>query len=240
MTFFSQLEHRIEDIDSLLCVGLDPHADDLKELTGTAVKEFCLRIIEATIDLAAAYKPNAAFFEAMGPEGIQVLIDVIALIPDNIPVILDAKRGDIASTAQAYARAIFGTYGADATTINPYLGKQAIDPFIEDPNKGAFILCKTSNKGAAELQDLVVSSSPAVPGTETLFEHIARRARKWNTNDNLGLVVGATQPESIINVRQVAPELWILAPGIGVQGGKLREALDAGLRSDRKQVGCNL
>jgi len=243
MGFFSSLEQRAKQADSLLCVGLDPHPDDLPEFSGVAAREFCLRLIEATADLAAAFKPNAAFFEALGPQGIAALQAVIAAIPGEIPVILDAKRGDISSTAQAYAQAAFRTLGADAITINPYLGKDALDPFLADPAKGVFLLCKTSNPGAAEVQDLAVGgwqspvgSNPSTtnqqPPTVTLYEYIARLAQTWNTHNNLGLVVGATQPESLARVRAAAPDLWILAPGVGAQGGDLRAALQAGLRAD--------
>ncbi len=241
-TFFSRLESRIREVDSLLCIGLDPHPSDLPEFTGAAAKEFCLRLIDATVDLAAAYKPNAAFFEALGPEGIAALQDVIAAIPDEIPVILDAKRGDIASTAQAYVQAVYETLGADAVTINPYLGRDAVDPFIVDPEKGVFMLCKTSNPGAADLQDLWVTEDRRPMTDETpvlrpsssvpLYVHVARLAQTWHTNDNLGLVVGATQIESLAQVRTVAPDLWILAPGVGAQGGNLGDALQAGLRTD--------
>jgi uridine monophosphate synthetase len=240
MTFFSRLESRARQIDSLLCVGLDPHPDDLPEFSAEAAKGFCLRLIEATVDLAAAYKPNIAFFEALGPEGIAALIEVIAAIPDTIPVILDAKRGDIASTAQAYARAAFETLGADAVTINPYLGKDAVDPFIADPEKGVFLLCKTSNPGAVDLQDLEVTEDRRqetdsvfrLPSSVPLYIHVAHLAQAWNTEDNLGLVVGATQPESLARVRAAAPDLWFLAPGVGAQRGDLGAALRAGLRAD--------
>ena len=144
-SFFAQLETRIEETNSLLCVGLDPHPADLTELTGKAAANFCVNIINYTNNVAAAYKPNIAFFEALGPEGITALIEVIAAVPEDIPVILDAKRGDISSTAQAYAQAVFQTYKADAVTINPYLGYDAIEPFIENPENGVFILCKTKN-----------------------------------------------------------------------------------------------
>ena len=235
-TFFSRLEARILAVNSLLCVGLDPHAQDLPEFSGEAAKRFCLKIIEATADVAAAYKPNAAFFEALGPEGMAALGDVIAAVPDEIPVILDAKRGDIFSTARAYAQAAFQTLGADAVTVNPYLGRDAVEPFLADPHKGVFMLCKTSNPGAADLQDLAVSPFPVGEGLGVravpLYVHVARLAQTWNQNDNLGLVVGATQPEALARVRAAAPDLWILAPGVGAQGGDLRAALQAGLRSD--------
>ncbi len=235
MTFFSRLETRVSQVNSLLCVGLDPHTADLPEPTAKAARDFCLRLIDATADLAAAFKPNAAFFEAFGPQGTAVLKEVIAAVPDGIPVILDAKRGDIASTAQAYAQAVFQALGAQAVTINPYLGQDALAPFLEDAEHGAFLLCKTSNPGAADLQDLPVSRLPqaiARSGIFTVYETVALLAQKWNVNDNLGLVVGATQPEALRRVRLLAPDLWILAPGVGAQGGDLEKALHAGLRSD--------
>ncbi len=249
-TFFSRLESRARAVDSLLCIGLDPHKDDLPDFTADAAKEFCLRLIESTVDLAAAYKPNAAFFEALGPGGVAALREVIAAVPPEIPVILDAKRGDIASTAQAYARAVFEALGADGVTINPYLGSDAVTPFLTDPRKGVFLLCKTSNPGAADLQDVMVTgarrpededeaqgtahrtqpSNPRLPAP--VYLHVARLAQAWNVNDNLGLVIGATQVESLGRVRAATPDLWILAPGVGAQGGDLAAALRAGLRAD--------
>ena len=225
--FFSFLENRIKKVDSLLCVGLDPHKEDLEELSGQALRDFCLRLVDLTLESAAAYKPNAAFFEALGPEGLRVLQEVIGYIPDDVPVILDVKRGDISSTARAYAQAAFQTLGADAVTVNPYLGRDAVLPFIEDPTKGAFVLCKTSNAGAVEIQDLQVS-----PSGKALFVWIAQLVREWNAGDNLGLVVGATQVESLTSVRDIDPDIWILAPGVGAQGGDLEAAIKAGLRED--------
>ena len=224
--FFSRLENRVRQVDSLLCVGLDPHPQELAAPTPEEARDFCLRMIESTQDLAAAYKPNAAFFEAFGPPGFETLKQVIAAVPDGIPVILDAKRGDIASTAQAYARAVFQAFGADAVTINPYLGYDALEPFLNAPERAVFLLCKTSNPGAADLQDLNLANG------WRLYEHVARLANEWNRSDNLGLVVGATQPDALQQVRRIAPDLWILAPGVGAQGGDLRQALRAGLRPD--------
>jgi uridine monophosphate synthetase len=234
-SFFDILEERVREVDSLLCVGLDPHPADLPGPASAPVPqrmvEFCLRLIEATHPMAAAFKPNAAFFEAEGPDGIQALKQVIAGIPPGIPVILDAKRGDIASTAQAYARAAFESLGAHALTVNPYLGRDAVEPFIVEPAQGAFMLCKTSNPGAADLQDLlVVGEDPSVQ--LHLYEKAALLAREWNSRNNLGLVVGATYPKEMRRVRSLVPELWILAPGVGAQGGDLEAALQAGLRSD--------
>jgi uridine monophosphate synthetase len=233
-TFFELLEQRVQQADSLLCIGLDPHPADLPLRAGgqarqavEAARDFCLRLIEACAPQAAAFKPNAAFFEALGPEGMSVLREVIAAVPAGIPVILDAKRGDIASTAEAYAQAAFETLGAHALTVNPYLGYDAVEPFLRNPERGVFLLCKTSNPGSGDLQDLTVGSS----GLQ-LFAHVAQLARTWNQHGNLGLVVGATHPQALREVRSQAPDLWILVPGIGAQGGDLRQALSAGLRED--------
>ena len=230
MTFFERLERRARAVDSLLCVGLDPHAADVRAAFGDAsapsLVAYCRRIIDATAPVAAAYKPNAAFFEAAGPEGAQALHAVIAAVPDDIPVILDAKRGDIASTARAYADAAFDGMGADALTVNPYLGRDAVTPFLERADRGVFLLCRTSNPGSADFQAL------RVEGRGPLYEEVARRSVEWNENGNLGLVVGATQPASLARIRALAPDTWILLPGVGAQGGDLRAALAAGLRAD--------
>jgi uridine monophosphate synthetase len=232
-TFFSRLEARARQVDSLLCVGLDPAPEDLPAQTPTAARDFCLRLIEATADLAAAFKPNAAFFEAFGSQGWAVLSEVIHAIPEGIPVILDAKRGDIASTAEAYARSTFERLEVGAVTLSPYLGRDSLEPFLRDPQFGVFLLCKTSNPGAGDLQDLLVRDARGLLTGETrLYEAVARLAQKWNTHGNLGLVVGATHPADLARVREIAPELWILAPGIGAQGGDLEAALVAGLRTD--------
>jgi uridine monophosphate synthetase len=231
MGFFTRLAERARQVDSLLCVGLDPHPLDLTEPSPEAAHDFCLRLIEATADLTLAFKPNAGFFEAFGSEGYAVLKAVIAAVPSGIPVILDAKRGDIASSAQAYAQAAFQVLGAHAVTVNPYLGNDAIEPFLADPERGVFLLCKTSNPGAADLQDLRIISREDIEPLR-LYEYIARLALQWNTRDNLGLVVGATHPQALGQVRNLAPDLWILAPGVGAQGGDLRAALLVGLRQD--------
>jgi uridine monophosphate synthetase len=228
-SFTSRLESRARQIDSLLCVGLDPHPSDLPAPTAQAALDFCLRLMAATADVALAFKPNAAFFEIYAAEGIEALQKVITAAPPDVPVILDAKRGDIASTAQAYARAAFETLRAGAITVNPYLGYDSIEPFLRDPQRGVFLLCKTSNPGASDLQDLRVSGSGA---SLTVFETVAQLAQGWNRRDNLGLVVGATHPEALARARLLAPDLWILAPGVGAQGGDLQAALHAGLRPD--------
>lgn len=235
MGFFSKLEARARQTGSLLCVGLDPHLPDLPRPDAFAARDFCLRLIEATADLAAAFKPNAGFFEVFGAKGTEVLLEVIRAVPEGVPVILDAKRGDIASTAQAYAHAVFQTLGADAVTLSPYLGYDSLQPFLEDSQRGVFMLCKTSNPGAADLQDLPISQLPQslqMTGSYPLYQVVAMLAQSWNTADNLGLVVGATHPQALEEVRRLVPDLWILSPGVGAQGAELGVALRAGLRND--------
>lgn len=232
-TFFSLLERHVQVCHSLLCVGLDPQPADLPAPTAEAARDFCLRLVEATKRYAAAYKPNSAFFEQFGAAGWEALKQVVEAIAaashrtgSVIPVILDAKRGDIASTAEAYARAAFQTLGAHALTVSPYLGQDSVAPFLADREKGVFLLCKTSNPGADDLQELELASG------ERLYEHVAQLAQTWNTQGNLGLVVGATQPQALARLRALAPTAWFLVPGVGAQGGDLEQALAAGLRPD--------
>jgi uridine monophosphate synthetase len=256
-TFFSFLERRVDDCSSLLCVGLDPRIPDLKEPTAASALDFCLNLVKQTAPCAAAFKPNAAFFEVFGAEGWAALKQVIEAIREEsnrlgsrIPVILDAKRGDIASTAEAYAKSTFENLGADCITLNPYLGKDSIEPFIKDREKGVFLLCKTSNPSSGDLQDLTVDgrrwtvedSRSTVNGPQSmpLYEYVAHLARQWNTRNNIGLVVGATYPETLARVRAVAPDLWFLVPGVGTQGGDLESALRAGLRKDGKGLLINV
>ncbi len=240
-TFFSFLERRVQDCSSLLCVGLDPHRADLPEPTLPAARALCLRLIEQTARYAAAFKANAAFFEAFGPQGWALLAEMIQAVQaqsdrlgSHIPVILDAKRGDIASTAEAYAYSAFRLLGADAITLSPYLGRDALEPFLADREKGVFLLCKTSNSGSDDLQSLIVE------GGERLFERVARLAVGWNVRDNLGLVVGATDLAGLAAARAAAPGLWFLVPGVGAQGGNLESALAAGLRADGRGVLLNV
>ena len=228
-SFFSTLETRALQSNSLLCIGLDPHPADLSAPTAAAAREFCLRLIDSTAEFAAAFKPNAAFFESLGSEGWKALQEVIAAIPAGIPVILDAKRGDISSTAEAYARSTFDLLGASAVTLSPYLGYDSIKPFLANPAHGAFLLCKTSNPGSVDLQDLALGGDHS---NLCLYEQVACLAEDWNTDDNLGLVVGATYPEALRRIRHLTANLWILAPGVGTQGGDLAAALQAGLRDD--------
>ena len=245
-TFFTFLEKRVDDCSSLLCIGLDPHASLLDKPAAASALDFCLRIVKQTAPYAATFKPNAAFFEFFGPEGWTALKQVIDAVQEEsdrmgsmIPVILDAKRSDIASTAEAYAKSAFEHLGAHAITLNPYLGKDSIDPFLGFSEKGVFLLCKTSNPGASDFQDIpVVGATGQSP--LPFYEHVAKLAKSWNTANNIGLVVGATQPEALTRVRAAAPDLWFLSPGVGAQGGDLETALKAGLRKDGKGMLINV
>jgi uridine monophosphate synthetase len=252
-SFFSFLEKRVDDCSSLLCVGLDPHISDLKEPTAASALDFCLTLVKQTAPYAAAFKPNAAFFEVFGPEGWAALKQVIEAIDAEskrlgsmIPVVLDAKRGDIASTAEAYAQSAFDSLGAHCITLSPYLGKDSIDPFIQNSEKGVFLLCKTSNAGSGDLQDVMVTvddgpqtthESSSIVNRQSsmpLYEHVAELAQTWNTKRNIGLVVGATHIEPMKRIRAAAPDLWFLTPGVGAQGGDLEAAMKTGLRKDGK------
>ena len=224
--FFERIEERAKAIDSLLCVGLDPHPQDLEEQSAEAAHRFCLRIIEATRDVALVYKPNSAFFEAFGAAGVDALARTIAATGD-VPVILDVKRGDIASTASAYARAAFETLGADAVTLSPYMGWETVTPFLEHAGSAVFVLCRTSNPGADELQGLGIARSE-----QRVFERVATWTGHKDAHGRVGLVVGATAPGALVDTRRQAPEAWVLAPGVGAQGGSLEETVAAGVRAD--------
>ena len=253
-SIFTFLERRVDDCSSLLCIGLDPHVNDLPAPTAASARDFCVNLVKQTSRYAAAFKPNAAFFEVFGAEGWSALKEVVEAIKEEsrrhgslIPIILDAKRGDIASTAEAYAKSAFETLGVDCITLNPYLGKDSIDPFLQNSEKGVFLLCKTSNPGSGDLQDLLVTidDGPQTtvnrPSTTVhLYEHVARLAQAWNTKRNIGLVVGATHVEAMERVRAAAPDLWFLSPGVGAQGGELQSALKAGLRKDGKGLLINV
>lgn len=257
-TFFSFLEKRVDDCSSLLCVGLDPHVSELREPSPASALDFCLTLIKATAPYAAAFKPNAAFFEVFGAEGWSALKETVSAIHEEskrlgskIPVILDAKRGDIASTAEAYAKSAFEILGVDCITLSPYLGKDSIDPFLKYPEKGVFLLCKTSNAGSGDMQDVLVLDEEERGKTKDgdlfplssfvpLHIKVAQLAQSWNANNNIGLVVGATHVDALKRVRAAAPDLWFLAPGVGAQGGELESALKAGLRKDGKGMLVNV
>ena len=224
-SFFERITSRVQTAGSLLCVGLDPHPEFLTTPSAASARDFCLKLIGTTADLACAFKPNSAFFEVFGAPGWAALGDVIAAVPDQIPVILDAKRGDISSTSRYYARAAFQQLGADAVTVSPYLGHDSIEPFMENPSRGVFLLCKTSNPDSDDVQMLGGAEDP-------VYLSVARLAELWNVRNNVGLVVGATDPVAIAQVREAVPDLWILAPGVGPQGADPKAALEAGLWAD--------
>jgi orotidine-5'-phosphate decarboxylase len=201
---------------SLLCVGLD--SDPAQIPGGLSVFEFNKAIIDATSDLVCAYKPNLAFYEVLGAGGFDALKQTVDYIPADIPVIADAKRGDIGNTARAYARALFSHFNFDATTVSPYLGLDSLEPFIEYQDKAIFILCRTSNAGAVDFQSLICEGEN---DRRPLFEVVARKVGQWNKHDNIGLVVGATYPEELKLIREIQPDMPLLIPGIGAQGGDL-------------------
>ncbi len=213
--------------DSLVCVGLDVDPDRVPEPLrghGDWVYEFNRGIIEATSDLVCAYKPNLAFYEALGVSGLEALERTLRVIPPGVLVIGDAKRGDVGHTARAYARSLFEGFGFDAATVSPYLGRDSVEPFLAYEERGVFLLCKTSNPGSGDFQDLICQ---APEGALPLYEVVALRASRWNVRGNLGLVVGATYPEQLAKVRQLVPEMPLLIPGVGAQAGDLeRTVLD--------------
>lgn len=234
MTFLEKLNTQIDSSNSLLCVGLDPVFEKLPSKyreSETPLFDFCKNIIDQTHEYVMGYKPNSAFFEALGSAGIEQLQMTCEYIRSNFPshlIILDAKRADIGSTNDAYIRFAFEYLGADAITLHPYLGREAIQPFLDLSEKGAIILCRTSNPGAGEFQDLIIDSMP-------MYQKVARQvACSWNSNKNCMLVVGATYPEELAEVRSIVSDMPILVPGIGAQGGDLEKTLAAGLTSDKK------
>ena len=245
-TFFTKLDAAVEQNQSLLCVGLDPtpaqlparHRQDNGDVMA-GLLAWNQAVIAATADLVCAYKPNIAFYEALGAPGMTLLRQTLALIPKTIPVLLDAKRGDIGSTATAYAQACFDDLGVDAVTLSPYLGRDSIEPFARYTDKGLFILCHTSNPSAGDFQHLEITDWRTLDreGNQPLYIHVARIAVTWSPN--VGLVVGATYPAVFAGVRAAAPNQWLLVPGIGAQGGDLASTLAAGLRADGKGVLIN-
>ena len=232
MTTFTEMLAGAERAnDSMLCVGLDPDPARFPEnLRGDPARifDFCSAIVDATRDLVIAYKPQIAHFAAnRAEEQLERLIAYIHRTAPAVPVILDAKRGDMSSTAEQYARELFDRYDADAVTLSPYLGFDSIEPYLRHPGKGVILLCRTSNPGGADLQEQRLESG------DRLFEHIARLAAgAWNTTGQVGLVVGATFPAEIARVRELAPRLPLLIPGIGAQGGDAAATVQAGWRGN--------
>jgi orotidine-5'-phosphate decarboxylase len=222
--FVEKLQNIARKNRSLVCVGLDPDPKMMPNKIG--LFEFNKSIIEATSDLACAFKLNLAFYEAMGPEGLEALKRSVEVIPKGLISIGDAKRGDIGNTSRAYARALFDYFQFDSATVSPYLGFDSVEPFTQYQDKGIFILCRTSNAGATDFQSLLCQADH---GPAPLFEVVARKADKWNVNGNIGLVVGATYPEELKLIRQGHPDLPLLIPGVGAQGGELKLASTYGV-----------
>jgi orotidine-5'-phosphate decarboxylase len=231
MPFLDQLRAAQAAHDSMLCVGLDPEPARFPGAWRDApahIFDFCAAIVDATKDLVCAFKPQIAYFAAHRAEDqLERLVAHIRQVAPRVPVILDAKRGDIGSTAEQYAKEAFERYGADAVTLSPYMGFDSIEPYLRYAGKGLILLCRTSNPGGSDLQ------AQALAGGERLFEHVARLAAgDWNRSGQLGLVVGATYPQEIAQVRSLAPTLPLLIPGVGAQGGDAQATVRAGWRPD--------
>ena len=235
MTFLEQLQGAERQNGSLLCVGLDPEPSKFPgRLKGDASKiyDFCAQIVDATADLAISFKPQIAYFAAHRAEDqLEKLMEHMRRNAPHVPVILDAKRGDIGATAEQYAKEAFERYGADAVTLSPFMGFDSVQPYLKHHGKGAFLLCRTSNPGGDDLQNQRLAS---VEGQPLLYEHIAKLAQgPWNVSGQLGLVVGATYPAEIERVRSLAPTLPLLIPGVGAQGGDAVATIKAGYRKSK-------
>ncbi len=233
-TAIAKLEQRMDGSGSLLCVGLDPELSKLpqKFVHGPhPLFAFCRSIVDATAEFACAFKPNTAFFEAHGAGGWTQLSMLFSYLRASYPehfTICDAKRGDIGSTNRGYVQAVFEDFGADAITLHPYLGREALAPFLDRADKASVLLCRTSNPGAGELQDLSLAGQP-------LWAHVAERvSHDWDAHGNCMLVVGATYPAEMERIREIAPRMTFLVPGIGAQGGNIEATVQAGLRADGK------
>ncbi len=230
MRFNERLRSTCRKKGSFLTIGLDPDFDRIPSFLKkfeSPILEFNKSIINATSDLVCAYKLNMAFYEQFGVKGWRSLKKTIELIQEDTLIILDGKRADIANTSGKYAKSVFEELKADAVTVNPYMGGDSIAPFLEDESKGAFVLCLTSNPGAKDFQHLSVNG-------RHIFEEVANKANEWNTNDNVGLVVGATQSQFMKKIRNIAPNLPFLIPGVGAQGGDLEETISAGKNSENE------
>jgi orotidine-5'-phosphate decarboxylase len=234
MNFVDMLARAEQQNASLLCVGLDPEParfpGDWKG-DATRILDFCRAIVDATADLVIAFKPQIAYFAAHRAEAaLEQLVAHMRRVAPQVPVILDAKRGDIGSTAEQYAIEAFERYGADAVTLSPFMGFDSVQPYLKREGKGAFLLCRTSNPGGDDLQNQRLAG---LPGEPLLYEHVARLAQgPWNINGQLGLVVGATYPAEIARVRELAPTLPLLIPGVGAQGGDALATVRAGWKAE--------
>jgi orotidine-5'-phosphate decarboxylase len=230
--YLERLAARSRAVGSVLCLGLDPQAEALpagfsRDLAG--VERFCEVLLEAAVPYAAAVKPNLAFFEVYGSAGMAALERLRARVPAEVQFVGDAKRGDIGSTAARQAVALFDALGCDAVTVNPYVGSEAIEPLISRADRFAYLLCRTSNPGAGELQSLEVAADETIDApAEPLYARVARRARRWGPGGTVGLVVGATAPVELEGIRGIAPELAMLVPGVGAQGGEVEPVLRHG------------
>jgi len=222
--------------NSLICLGLDLDKkripSDYSKTTKTMF-DFACQIIDATSDMVCAYKPNLAFYESLGTQGISLLKHIVTRIPDEIPVILDAKRGDIGHTAAHYAEAMFDVLKANWVTLNPYMGYDSLRPFLEYKDRGVFILCLTSNSGAKDFQLLMVEGKP-------LYRIVAEKVSYWNKDQNCGLVVGATVPDQLREIRELAGDMPLLIPGVGAQGGSLEKAAINGTKNFQKTAVINV
>jgi orotidine 5'-phosphate decarboxylase subfamily 2 len=230
MNFNEKLGNIVNRNNSILCIGLDI---DKEKILNTSFIDFNKSIINQTQDLVCAYKINMAFYEVLGKQGYEILEKTIDYIPDDILVILDGKRNDIANTAKKYAQSLFETLNADAVTINPYLGYDGIKPFLEYKDKCSFILCRTSNPSAVEFQDLESDGKP-------LYEYVAEKIKQWNKIGKCGAVIGATYPKELKKIREILGEdILLLIPGIGVQGGDIRKTVENGTNKDGKMAIIN-
>ena len=237
MTFIEKLKARWAQSQSLLCVGLDPDKDRFPDCVKGArdsYYEFCTAIIDATAEYACAFKPQIAYFASCGAEAeLKAIIDYIHQNYPSIPVVLDSKRGDIGSTARHYAKEAFVRFGADAVTLSPYMGFDSVQPYLDYEDKGAILLCRTSNPGGNDIQMLEVNGKP-------IYQHVAALAAgPWNLNGQLGLVVGATYPNEIAAVRSIVGELPLLVPGVGAQGGDINACVTAGTTADKTGMMIN-
>lgn len=236
MTAVRKLQKCQQDNKSMICLGLDLDPKRMPSSHSSTVKgmfDFAHKVIDATSDLVCAYKPNLAFYESLGAEGISLLKLITERIPEHIPIILDGKRGDIGNTASHYATFLFEKLRGDWVTLNPYMGYDSMRPFLEHKDKGVFILCLTSNSGSKDFQMLEVDGVP-------LYRVVAEKVNYWNKEHNCGLVVGATHPEQLDDIRQAAGEMPLLIPGVGAQGGALEKAVMSGTDSFRKLAVINV
>jgi orotidine 5'-phosphate decarboxylase subfamily 2 len=231
-TYLERLAARTRLVGSVLCVGMDPQPEALPDgfpQTLAGVERFCEVLLDATVPFAAAVKPNMAFFEAFGSAGIAALERLRGRVPGDVQFVADVKRGDIGTTAARQAVALYDILGVDAITANPYLGSEAIEPLLARGDRFAYLLCRTSNPGAGELQGLEVAADPIIGApAEPLYARVARRAQSWGSGGTVGLVVGATAPTELERIRRIAPGLALLVPGVGAQGGEVEPVMSFG------------